>query len=169
MSDVIRHTDADQGDEADRDVMGELSLEAGALLRSYGQYLRRNQAAPGIGVTDQAALSFLYERRRQGLPSTSTDVTTYLGVSSPSGVAIVDRLAAAGLVTRVPHPDDARKKLIVPSQDAADSPLESAVANAVARIAPGHEEAIGVFLRALADELDAMDSMGGLPRDGVTR
>jgi len=161
MSDILRDPRSSDDTSLDADLItatAAVAVDANALLRAYGQYLRRNIAAPGLGVTDQAALSFLYERRRQGIPATSTDVTSYLGVSSPSGVAIIDRLEARGLVHREAHPDDARKKLIVPNQGDADSPLERAVANAVSRIPLEHADAVALFLRTLVDELDVMDA-----------
>lgn len=61
--------------------------------------------ADGLTVSQMRALLFI--RRHPG--SSLSGLTDHLGISVPAGSALVDRLVAAGQVTRVADPDERRR------------------------------------------------------------
>jgi DNA-binding MarR family transcriptional regulator len=50
--------------------------------------------------------------RLRGGPMTLSEIAEAHGVDAPYATIIVDRLESLGLVTRQPHPDDRRRKLV---------------------------------------------------------
>lgn len=63
----------------------------------------------GLGGTDIRALIVLLDLERAGVPATPGALADELQLSSAACTALVDRLAAAGLVERGPDPDDRRR------------------------------------------------------------
>lgn len=73
--------------------------------------------AARMGVTD-TALQCLYVLFRRG-PSTTGELGRRVNLTSGAASRMVDRLESAGLVRRVPDPDDRRRVLVEPVPDAA--------------------------------------------------
>lgn len=70
--------------------------------------------------TDFSCIGLL---KRQGRPLSPKDIIGYLGLSSGSGTALLDRLEAHGYIRRLPNPDDRRGVLIELDEIAAAEPL----------------------------------------------
>ncbi|MGX5654345.1 MarR family winged helix-turn-helix transcriptional regulator [Geodermatophilus nigrescens] len=83
-------------------------LELTVLL---GRDMTASLAASGLTV---ARTTLLWHLRAAG-PSTQRALADALGVSARNVTGLVDGLAAAGLVTREPHPDDRRATLVTPT------------------------------------------------------
>ena len=76
-----------------------------------GRGLTASLAASGFTV---ARATLLWQLRAAG-PSTQRALADALGVSARNVTGLVDGLAAAGLVTREPHPADRRANLVTPT------------------------------------------------------
>jgi DNA-binding MarR family transcriptional regulator len=83
-------------------------LELTVLL---GRDMTACLAASGLTV---ARATLLWHLRAAG-PSTQRALADALGVSARNVTGLVDGLAAAGLVTREPHPGDRRATLVTPT------------------------------------------------------
>jgi DNA-binding MarR family transcriptional regulator len=83
-------------------------LELTVLL---GRDMTTSLAASGLTV---ARTTLLWHLRTAG-PSTQRALAEALGVSARNVTGLVDGLAAAGLVTREPHPGDRRATLVTPT------------------------------------------------------
>ncbi len=86
------------------DLIASMRALADALDRHDAQTARAN----GLGRNDALALRYLCERG----PAAPGTIQDWLGLTSGTVTALVDRLARAGMVKRQPHPDD-RRALIV--------------------------------------------------------
>jgi DNA-binding MarR family transcriptional regulator len=84
-------------------------LEVTVLL---GRDMTASLAASGLTV---ARATLLWTLRAAG-PSTQRALADALGVSARNVTGLVDGLAAAGLVTREPHPADRRATLVTPTE-----------------------------------------------------
>ncbi len=83
-------------------------LEVTVLL---GRDMTASLAASGLTV---ARTTLLWHLRCAG-PSTQRALADALGVSARNVTGLVDGLAAAGLVSREPHPADRRATLVTPT------------------------------------------------------
>ena len=92
----------------DRVVALDRVLELTVLL---GRDMTASLAASGLTV---ARTTLLWHLRAAG-PSTQRALADALGVSARNVTGLVDGLAAAGLVTREPHPGDRRATLVTPT------------------------------------------------------
>jgi len=70
--------------------------------------------------TDFACIGYL---KRQNRPLSPKEIIGYLGLSSGSGTALLDRLEAMGYIHRQPNPDDRRGVLIALDEVGAKEPL----------------------------------------------
>ncbi|UYO01002.1 MAG: MarR family transcriptional regulator [Devosia sp.] len=70
----------------------------------------------GLHPTDFRCIGFLY---RSDGPASPKDIIAFLGLTSGSGTALLDRLEQAGYISRIPNPDDRRGVLIVLNADKA--------------------------------------------------
>jgi DNA-binding MarR family transcriptional regulator len=66
-----------------------------------------------MNATDLAALRLLIMREQRGEAVRPHDIAHHLRISTASTTKLLDRLAAAGHVTREPHPIDRRARVIV--------------------------------------------------------
>lgn len=100
--------------------------------------MRMNQAAAarlGVNAIDMQCLQHL-----QAGPRTSTELARLTGLTTASTTGLIDRLEAAGFVTRVRDAEDRRKVLV-----------HLNIERARADIAPLYGPLIGSWRRALAD------------------
>lgn len=79
-------------------------------------YARRGNLHP----TDFGCIGYL---KRRGGSVSPKEIISYLGISSGSGTALIDRLETAGYIKRLPNPDDRRGVLIVLDEEAAKAPV----------------------------------------------
>lgn len=90
-----------------------LDLRVGLALRRMVQSIdaAHDQAAreQNLHPTDFACLGFLYHAQS---PVSPKQVIAFMGLSSGSGTALLDRLERAGYTRRLPNPDDRRSILI---------------------------------------------------------
>ncbi len=71
--------------------------------------------------SDLMCLAYLH---RKDAPCTPSEIIEFLGLTSGSGTALIDRLENAGYISRSPNPQDRRSVLISLDRDAAQKPLD---------------------------------------------
>ncbi|MDR6690048.1 DNA-binding MarR family transcriptional regulator [Microbacterium sp. 1154] len=110
----------------------------------------------GIGPNDAKVLRFLLQRSDDDEPVTPRMLASMLGISSAATTALIDRLADAEWVERVPYPGD-RRSIVVRETIHADSParrilsVRSASAAAAAeRLGPAERRIVADFLDDIA-------------------
>lgn len=108
----------------------------------------------GIGSTDAQALELL-GAPRDGIGP--VELGTMLGIRSASATALVDRLEAAGHVTRGRHPTDRRRVVIEPTDSARHAvvgvlrPLIDAMEDVAAELTPEEAAVVVRYLRRIAE------------------
>lgn len=129
------------------------------MIRRAEEAQERAARQRGMHPTDFRCISYLVS---QGVPVSPKDVIAYLGLTSGSGTALLDRLEAAGFIKRIPNPDDRRSVLIVLDAEAAAGPvallarIEEKYLAATAELSDENLEAIALYLgriEALSEEL----------------
>ena len=87
----------------------------GALRRLTGAFTEmgyRFGEAHGLSRSDVAALIVVTEVTEQGASIGTVELARRIGLTAPSATVLVDRLVAAGLLARHPHPDDRRRVVL---------------------------------------------------------
>ena len=138
-----------------------LILDAARLIR---QRFERELETAGLGITAGEARTLLWAGRYPGLRQTA--LAEKLGVEPMTLVGFLDRLEAAGLVTRTQDPTDRRAKLVQPT--AAATPLVArieSIARTVRQRAMGalgerQSEMIRAGLEQMRDALSASEAVG---------
>lgn len=114
MSDRIR-TDSDAAARARR------ILEALRLYQAADAAMRRRtRQAMSMSENDVLVLRFLVRARGEGRTVTPTDIARYLGISTASTTALMDRLEQSGHLERARHPSDRRSVLVTNTSQADD-------------------------------------------------
>jgi DNA-binding MarR family transcriptional regulator len=86
--------------------------KAWALMQQFvDSHNRHGDLAQALGFRLGAGRGKVLFQLRQGA-MTLSDIAETNGVDAPYATLIVDKLEAHGLVTRQPHPDDRRRKLV---------------------------------------------------------
>lgn len=102
-------------DESDQE-RGRRVLEAMRAYRAADAAMRRRtQEAMGMGENDLLALRYLIRAQQQGKDVAPKELAQYLGISSASITALLDRLERSGHVRREPSPFDRRGLIVVPT------------------------------------------------------
>ena len=123
------------------------------LIRANGEATQGLARRLGVGVTDAVALDHVLSSR-DGLGP--TELGHRLNMRSASATTLVDRLHAAGHVSRVPHPSDRRRQTVVGTEKAyreihaALEPLLRGVEQAAGRLTPDQAAATVAFLTEVA-------------------
>ncbi|MBQ9917031.1 MarR family winged helix-turn-helix transcriptional regulator [Microbacterium sp. NPDC016588] len=128
----------------------------------------------GIGPNDAKVLRFLLDREDDDEPVTPRLLAEMLGISSAATTALIDRLADAGWVERVPFPGDRRSIVVRATIDAA-SPARhllavrrSSVAEAASRLGADERRVVAEFLDEVARaETQRVEHLN--PRAGQSR
>ena len=115
--------------------------------------LREQLAAElGVGVHELTALGHIL-----AVPGiTPSQLSTRLRISPGSTTGVVDRLAAAGLVLRVPHPGDHRSVQLQPTPAGAaarghtEAVLDAALTQAIKAFPPGTGQDLAQHLHHIA-------------------
>ncbi len=94
------------------------------LLQSFRLYRaaevamrRRTRESMAMGENDLLVLRHLLQAQQQGRFVSPSELSRYLGVSTASVTAIVDRLVASGHVRRERHERDRRSVYVVPTPE----------------------------------------------------
>jgi DNA-binding MarR family transcriptional regulator len=100
---------------------GQLDYSA-AVLKSLRDYRsaetavrRSTRDSMGMGETDLLALRYLLRAQASGKAVVPKDISQFLGITSASTTALIDRLVASGHVHREAHPTDRRSVVVVPT------------------------------------------------------
>lgn len=110
----------------------------------------------GIGPNDAKVLRFLLARGDADEPVTPRLLSEMLGISSAATTALIDRLADAGWVERVPFPGDRRSIVVRATVDEGSPALHllavrrSSVAAAAARLGAAERRVVADFLGEVA-------------------
>ena len=105
--------------------------------------------------TDLRCIALLINK---GEPISPKEIIAFLGLSSGSGTALLDRLENAGYVHRVRNPDDRRSVLVVLDEDAAADPIRL-LRELQGRYRSGLEAFTDRDLDVVADYLDRMSEL----------
>lgn len=128
---------------------------------------RRTGSAMGMGDNDLLALRLILDNTAAGRSTASKDVSAYLGVSSASTSALIDRLERGGFVERRPSRVDKRSTELVPTAAALGEtePLLTAaqeqIAATTAELSPDEAETITRFLTRMRETVDRIASRRG--------
>jgi len=99
-------------DSADDD-RGARLMEALRLYRAAEMAMRRRtQDSMSMGENELLVLRFLTRARGRREDVTPIDLYRYLGVSTASTTALLDRLEKTGHLVRHPHPTDRRRVIV---------------------------------------------------------
>ena len=130
---------------ADDDARSTSVMEA---MRSYRAaevaMRRRTQQSMDMGENELLVLRFLARAQQRDERVTPVTISRYLGITSASTTALLDRLEKTGHITRTPNPDDRRSVLIASSQKS-----ETEVRHTLGAM---HERMMGVVRKMSADE-----------------
>ncbi|MDO5699061.1 MAG: MarR family transcriptional regulator [Dermatophilus congolensis] len=95
-------------DAAERQLAWEI-----VILAEMGNRLsRKNAVGSGLHETDFRALAYIHLRTLRGQDVSPALVGAHLSLSSAAVTYLVDRLVKAGLVERVPDPQDGRRVIL---------------------------------------------------------
>lgn len=121
-----------------------------SLRRAQTTRSRQQSATQGHGETDRLAARHVLEQARAGHAVSPTTLARHLEISSASTTAVLSRLVLAHLVTMERHPDDARRKIVLPADITDDPDLYDPVTKRIREIAadlsPAEDELITAFL-----------------------
>ena len=81
---------------------------------------RRTRQAMSMGENEVLVLRFLIRAATQERTVTPTDIARYLGISTASTTALIDRLEQSGHIARTRHPTDRRSVIISATVQADD-------------------------------------------------
>ncbi|MGH1525178.1 MarR family winged helix-turn-helix transcriptional regulator [Leifsonia sp. L25] len=139
-------------------------LEALQVYRAAETAMRRRTgAAMGIGENDFLALRLILDNAAEGRRTSAKDVSTYVGVSSASTTALIDRLVRGGYIERRTNDADRRSVDLVPTRAAFGDtgPLTIAQEQIAAQAAELSEEEARTVTRFLTRMRRTVDGIGG--------
>ncbi|WES63155.1 MarR family transcriptional regulator [Microbacter sp. GSS18] len=83
---------------------------------------RRTRQSMDMGENELLVLRFLMRARKTGEAVTPANLARYLGITTASTTALLDRLERSGHITRAPNPGD-RRSVVIEASDKADSEI----------------------------------------------
>ncbi|MDY0911007.1 MarR family winged helix-turn-helix transcriptional regulator [Microbacterium sp. CFBP9034] len=96
-------------------------LQAFRLYRAAEVAMRRRtRDSMSMGEKDLLTLRYLLKAEKESRLVSSAELARYLGVSTASSTAIIDRLEKSGHVRRRPHPTDRRSIVVEPTVETDD-------------------------------------------------
>lgn len=113
----------------------------------------------GMGEKDLLALRLLLGAQSRGEILRQKDLAAQLDITAASASAMVDRLARDGYVQRVPHPDDRRSFVIVPTEHgdrevrATLQTMHERMFSVAESLDPAERLAVAKFLRGINESL----------------
>lgn len=135
-------------------------LEALQVYRAAETAMRRRTgAAMGIGENDLLALRLILDNAAEGRRTSAKDVSAYVGVSSASTTALIDRLVRGGFIERRTNHSDRRSVDLVPTRVALGDtgPLVVAEEELAARAAELSEDDARTVTRFLTRMRETVD------------
>jgi len=93
-------------------------------------------------------------------PATPTELARRLEASTAATTLVIDRLVAAGHVTRRPHPTDRRKVIVTPAEDWSATahrhvaPIIEGVTDATEALTPADRAVVADFLARVVETYD---------------
>lgn len=140
-------------------------LESLRLYRAAESAMRRRtQQSMAMGENELLVLRYLTRVSARGGVVTPVDLSRYLGLTTASITALLDRLEKSGHLTRQPHPTDRRKVVITTTSHTDDEiratlgQMHARMHQATDRLDADDAEVIIDFLermRLAIDEIDA--------------
>ncbi|MDQ1122861.1 MarR family winged helix-turn-helix transcriptional regulator [Microbacterium trichothecenolyticum] len=150
------------GDEAaDRQARGKAVLEALRVYRAAEVAMRRRtRDSMAMGENELLVLRYLLrDPSRRVRPG---QLTKYLGLSTASTTAILDRLERSGHLTRAANPDD-RRSIFIQVTPRAHAEVRQTLGNmhdrmlaAVIDMPPEESAAVVAFLQRMSDAVDGV-------------
>lgn len=124
---------------------------------------RRTRESMSMGENELLVLRYLLKASGEGRSVSPSELTRYLGVSTASTTAIIDRLEKSGHVTRVPHPSD-RRSILVVATDESDAEVRATLGkmhermmSAVIDMSPEESAIVVATLARLQEAVDEVD------------
>lgn len=140
-----------------------------ALLQSFRLYRaaesamrRRTRSEMRMGENDLLALRYLLKANREERLVSPHELARYLGVSTASMTAMVDRLVRSGHVRKEPHPSDRRSVVVVPTPESDDDvrrtlgQMHTRMLDAVIDMSPEESRIVVECLERLQAALDSV-------------
>jgi DNA-binding MarR family transcriptional regulator len=146
----------------------ERSTSVMEALRSYRAaevaMRRRTQQSMDMGENELLVLRYLTRARARGQDVTPAELSRYLGITSASTTALLDRLEKSGHISRGRHPSD-RRSIIISVTARSDAEIRQTLGGmhermmaVVRRMKERDRDVVIAFLdemRAAVDEVDA--------------
>ena len=117
-----------------------------------------------LGDNDMRALRFVITAQEHGSIITPSAIADHLRISTASTTKLLDRLAAAGHIRRLPHPSDRRSVAVEVVEETRDAARESIGRvygrrfSAAAQLTSEERGIVTRFLRSLADTSPSPDT-----------
>ncbi|MFZ8758327.1 MarR family winged helix-turn-helix transcriptional regulator [Microbacterium sp. HMH0099] len=150
------------GDSAD-DARGTRVMEAMRLYRAAEMAMRRRtQDSMSMGENELLVLRYLTRASRRGDDVTPVDLARYLGVSTASTTALLDRLERSGHVVRDRHPTDRRKVLVTATAHTEEEmhdtlgTMHGRMMGATRGMSEAEADAVTAFLQRMRCAVDAV-------------
>lgn len=125
---------------------------------------RRTQQTMDMGENELLVLRFLARARLHGEAVTPVALSRYLGITSASTTALLDRLEKSGHIARTPNPLD-RRSVLITSSERSDAEIRQTLSAmhtrmmAVVRAMSAEErETVTGFLDAMREAVDQIDA-----------
>jgi len=147
--------------QAEREARGAEVLDALRVYRVAELAMRRRtRESMSMGENELLVLRYLLREPDRGVRP--GELTRYLGLSTASTTAILDRLERSGHVTRVANPDD-RRSIFVQATEMAHDEVRRTLGDMHERMLgavvdmPADESAVVIsFLRRMSDAVDGV-------------
>ncbi len=137
-------------------------------LRSYRAaemaMRRRTQQSMEMGENELLVLRYLARASKRDEPVTPVHLARYLGITSASTTALLDRLSRSGHITRMANPADRRSILITSSAKAEEevrhtlSAMHARMMDVVRPMTGADRASVIGFLQAMRDAVDEIDA-----------
>lgn len=128
-------------------------------LRSYRAaevaMRRRTRQSMDMGENELLVLRFLTRARRRGEHVTPVVLAKYLGITSASTTALLDRLEKTGHISRIPNPDD-RRSVRIEASDKTEEEIRKTLTEMHTRMMDVVRPMTSADRRVVVDFLDAM-------------
>lgn len=136
-------------------------LEALRIYRAAEVAMRRRtRDSMSMGENELLVLRYLLRGSSGGVRP--GELTRYLGLSTASTTALLDRLERSGHIVRVANPDD-RRSVFIQSTPRADAEVRQTLGNmhsrmlaAVIDMSPEESAVVVAFLRRMSDAVDGV-------------
>lgn len=139
-------------------------LESFRLYRAADAAMRRRtRDAMAMGENDLLTLRYLLKAEREGRIVQPAELSRYLGVSTASTTAIIDRLVRSNHVRRAPHPTDRRAIVVTPTVETDHEvrrtlgAMHTRMLEAVVDMSPEHARVVIECLARLQSAVDLVE------------